>query len=257
MGAVWTIEAIRTADLRTPGPEVFFQRDFTRQVELAIYSFVLRGPAATVVVDTGLGEHAALNRDVRMRKGEWAGFQAVVPPPAALDGLGADDVVLTTFGPYAIGGLDRWPDARVHYSARGWDDLQRPEVPLFRRSLPPAIRTRLAGSGGQAVRDRARIHPGLEIVELGGHSPSAMGVVVDTAAGRIAIADPVFHAETLTRGLPLGWVESLREWYGVFARLGPSVDAILPIHDPSATPVPRHAWHPDLRSMADAGGRSS
>lgn len=251
--AVWTIEPIRTATLKTPGPEVFFQRDFNRQVDLSIYSFVLRSGARTVLVDTGLGDHVALNADIRARKGAWAGFTSERSIASALADVVIDDIVLTTFGPYAIGGLPYWPNARVVFSARGHADLERSELPLFRRKLPPDAMRRLSSPGAVRVVDRVLLHPGLEIVEVGGHSPSALGLLIETEKGRIALADPIFHSENLTRGLPLGWVESLSEWYAMFNRLGP-VAGVLPIHDPWPVVVPRDKWHPDLAGLAEATG---
>ena len=214
--SLWTIEPVMTATFLSPGPEVFFQRDFTRRVEMALFTFVLRGAGACVILDTGLADHAALDRDVRLRKGEWAGFHD--HGTAARQRIADDvtDIVLTSLGPYGVGRLNDSPGATVHVSARGLSDAREPECFALPRRVAPEALARLAGPRVNRVTGTSTPHAGLTIVQLGGHSPSAMGVVVDTAQGRIAIADPIFHGENLTRGLPLGWCESLPDWFAVF-----------------------------------------
>lgn len=242
---MWTIEPLKTATFLSPGPEVFFQRDFSRRVDMALFTFVLRSQDACVIVDTGLGEHAALDRDIQSRKGDWSGFKDIGSPARSRVADKVSDVVLTSLGPYAVGCLGDFPGVPVHVSARGLADLREPECfGLVRRTSTEAL-TRLQGNDIRPVVQTTHPHPGLRIVQLGAHSPSAMGVVVDTAEGRIAIADPVFHAENLTRGVPLGWCKSLPDWFGVFDLLE-DVDAILPIHDPAARPLRRAEWHPTL-----------
>ena len=242
----WTIEAIPTADLLSPGPEVFFQRDFERRVALRIFSFVLRSDSATILVDTGLGEHAALNADVRARKGAWSGFHVIGPPLAERLSDRPDRIILTSFGPYAIGGLQHWPDCPVHFSARGLADVIKPEVAALARQLPDAVLQRLTSAKGRPVAAHEQLLPGLELIEVGAHSPAALGFIVDTAAGRIAIADPIFHRENLARGLALGFCDSIPDWFRIFDRLR-DVDAILPIHDPAGIAVPRSEWHTKLK----------
>jgi hypothetical protein len=243
---IWTIEAYPTADLLSPGPEVFFQRDFERRVALRIFSFVLRSAAGSVLVDTGLADHAALDADVRSRKGAWSGFYDIAPALHERLATAPDRIVLTSFGPYAFGGLNRWPAAPVHFSARGLADVLAPEVPALARQLPAPVQQRLCGADGRPVAGRMTILPGLELIEVGAHAPAALAVTIDTAAGRVAIADPIFLAENLTRGLALGFCDSIPDWFRIFDKLG-DVDAILPIHDPAGVAVPRADWHPRLK----------
>jgi glyoxylase-like metal-dependent hydrolase (beta-lactamase superfamily II) len=245
----WTIEAVPTANLLSPGPEVFFQRDFERRVALRIYSFVLRSDAGTVLVDTGLADHTALDADVRARKGEWSGFHDIDPPLVERLLTAPDHIVLTSFGPYTLGGLANWLGRPVHFSARGLADVLQPEVPALARKLSDTAMRVLTGPEARPVSGRAEILPGLQLVEVGAHSPAALGLVIDTADGRIAIADPIFHAENLTRGLSIGFCDSIPDWYRMFGHIG-DVDAIMPIHDPAGRLVPRAEWHADLRGVA-------
>jgi hypothetical protein len=78
-----------------------------------------------------------------------------------------------------------------------------------------------------------------------------MMVVAETEAGRMAIADPIFHGENLTRGLPLGVAEYPAHWVALVSELAARVDAILPIHDPAAPLMAVAAIDPRLRAPAD------
>jgi glyoxylase-like metal-dependent hydrolase (beta-lactamase superfamily II) len=242
----WTIEAVPTANLLSPGPEVFFQRDFERRVALRIYSFVLRSDAGTVLVDTGLADHTALDADVRSRKGEWSGFHDIDPPLVERLLTAPDHIVLTSFGPYTLGGLANWPGCPVHFSARGLADVLQPEVRALARKIPETALCTLKGPNARPINGRVEILPGLHLIEVGAHSPAALGMVIETANGKIGIADPVFHAENLTRGISIGFCDSIPDWYRLFDRMA-DIDAMLPIHDPAGRVVPRSEWHANLR----------
>jgi hypothetical protein len=229
---------------------VFFQRAFDCRVELFIHAFLLKGPAGTVLVDTGLVEnYDALNRDVRARKGDWSGFR---PAGAALlkqleaRGATPDAIVVTSFGPYAVGGLPMLPQVPIHASARGLRDVESPENPALVHPLADDVRAILLGEHVQAASDSVEILPGLRLVEVGIHHPASMALVIDTADGPMALADPVFVAENLTRGWALGAAEHVAAWHGLVRALGSVAGAIIPIHEPDPRPVARSAWHPAL-----------
>ena len=107
--STWGIEAIPLYDFVVPGPEVLFQRGFGETVAMTIYAFVLFGADKCVLVDTGLpADIAALNADIRTRKGPEAGFEPRGRPLAeelARRAIVPDAIVVTSFGPYAVGGL--------------------------------------------------------------------------------------------------------------------------------------------------------
>jgi hypothetical protein len=252
MTPVWTIEPLLLHTCLVPGPEVFFHADFDRRIEIAIFAFVLASSDGTrVLVDTGLpADYGALNQAIRKRKGDWSGFRDAGPRLAAhiaQRGLNFDAIILTSFGPYATGGLTEVSAPRLFVSRRGMADIERPEVPVFVHPPSPAVRAALRAST-DAVDIKAKPWPGLSIHEVGIHHPASMAVVVETAAGRVAIADPVFHAENLTRGIPLGVAEYAAHWVSAVASLAEHVDAIFPIHDPAAELVPVAALDPRLRA---------
>lgn len=245
----WTIEPIPLSRFKVPGPEVLFQRGFGETIEMVIYAFLLRDGTHTVLVDTGLpADHAALNANVRARKGPDAGFNAVEPGlEAELVARAAKPelVVVTSFGPYAVGGLPPFPDAPVIASARGLADLAKAEEPALIHPVLPAAAEVLVKA--QGIVGEAEILPGLAFVETGIHHPASAAVLVATGDGMVAIPDPVFTARNLTEGLALGAAEFAGGWHKMVRMLGGRADAILPIHDPDPAPVARDRWHATLR----------
>ena len=254
---VWAIEPIALHRVRVPGPEVLFQRAFAEMLELVIYAFVLRSAHGVCLVDTGLPpDYSALNRDVRARKGATSGFADAGPPlRQRLDTLGLvpDLLLLTSFGPYTTGALDAWVQVPLHVSARGCADLEQPEEPALSHAFTRPVRERLLGA--QRVSGERQILPGLTLLEVGVHHPASAAVVIDTAQGRIAIADPVFLARNLLDGTALGAAEQAASWHAMVRKLGARCDALLPIHDLDPTPVCRDRWHPALKAPSPGFAR--
>ncbi len=93
------------------------------------------------LLDTGLGEHRRAERGRPREKAEWP-LHAVEPRPDALRDLRPDDIVLTTFGLYAVGGTS---GPTRESTIRRAGDLQTPEIPLLQRRLR-AILSRARGS---------------------------------------------------------------------------------------------------------------
>jgi glyoxylase-like metal-dependent hydrolase (beta-lactamase superfamily II) len=247
--ATWTIEPIPLYRFRVPGPEVLFQRAFNEMIDMVIYAFLLRRGDHTVLVDTGLhADHAGLNAAIRARKGADAGFHPIgkgIVAELASRSSPPDLVVLTSFGPYAAGGLEHLPAASVVASSRGLADMLHLEEPALLHPVPAGAVTVLAGA--RAIGGEAEIFPGLTFIEVGVHHPASAAVLVETEQGRIAIADPVFVARNLTEGLALGAAEFAGGWHRMARMLGARSDAILPIHDPDPAPVPPDRWHESLR----------
>jgi len=248
----WTIEPIALHRVKVPGPEVFFQRGFGEMIDIMIYSFVLRGNGQVCLVDTGLPvDYSQLNSNIRERKGAASGFADVSTPlPQELRrrSVEPDLLVLTSFGPYTTGHLDAWPNCRLWISARGCADLDLPEEPALAHAPTPAVCERLRSA--QRVIGNKEILPGLSFVEVGIHHPASAALFIETDEGVVAIADPVFTARNLLQGTALGAAERAAGWHGMVRMLGQRCDAIIPIHDMSAAPVPRAHWHASLAAKS-------
>jgi glyoxylase-like metal-dependent hydrolase (beta-lactamase superfamily II) len=247
---LWTIEPIPLYRFKVPGPEVLFQRAFGETIEMVIYAFLLRdGDGRTVLVDTGLaGDVTLLNANIRLRKGPDAGFLpmgAGIEAELARRGARPELIIVSSFGPYAVGGLEHFPATPIVASSRGLADLAQSEEPAMLHPVPPVAAGLLAGARGIAGEEE--IMPGLTFIEVGIHHPASAAVLAQTAEGTVAMADPVFTARNLVAGLALGAAEFAAGWHGMVRTLGHRADAILPAHDPAPVPVPRERWHATLR----------
>jgi glyoxylase-like metal-dependent hydrolase (beta-lactamase superfamily II) len=253
MTRLWTIEAIPLYRFRVPGPEVLFQRAFSEIIDMVIYAFLLRSDHKAILVDTGLpADYSALNASVVSRKGAEAGFFAVgagLHQELAARNVRPNEVLVTSFGPYAVGGLGQFPDIPVIGSARGLRDLAAAEEPALRHPLPDPLVARLATA--RAIEGERQLDAGLVFVETGIHHPASAAVIADTKQGKIAISDPVFTARNLIDGVALGAAEQAAGWHAMVRMLGARADAILPIHDTNPSPVRSEHWHSSLRP-ADA-----
>ena len=248
----WTIEAIALHQVQVPGPEVLFQRGFGEMIDIIIYAFVLRGGGQVCLVDTGLpADYSELNSNIRERKGAASGFVDVSTPlPQELRrrGVEPDLLVLTSFGPYTTGHLGAWHQCPLWVSERGCADVDLPEEPALAHAPAPAVRERLRSA--QRVVGNKEILPGLTFVEVGVHHPASAALLIETDDGVVAIADPVFTARNLLQGTALGAAERAAGWHGMVRLLGQRCDAIIPIHDMSAAPVPRARWHASLTAKS-------
>jgi len=242
----WRLSVLPLYQVRVPGPEVFFQRDFDRQVLLGIHAFLLESDDGTLLIDTGLPEdHTALNADLRSRKGPWSGFETIGPPLASQLSIRSASspraILLTSFGPYATGGLGLFSDCPIRVSARGLADLDTPEELALGHRPTSEVAAELRARA-VAVPANGTVANGVRLIGCGLHHPASSVVMVDTTIGRIAIADPVFHSENLTRGIALGAAEHVAGWHAFVRSLAANCDAILPIHDPMPEPVPPGDW---------------
>lgn len=77
-----------------------------------------------------------------------------------------------------------------------------------------------------------KITEGVEVWKMGGHSPGLMSVIVETDAGRIAIAsDLVYDYKNLELDLPIGTYWNMKEVTNAYQRLRLATDIVLPNHD--------------------------
>jgi len=86
------------------------------------------------------------------------------------------------------------------------------------------------------ISGRASVAPGIEAVEIGGHTPGQLAVIVGTAQGEIVIASDVLHYyEEMTQDRPFAHVTDVPAMYAGFAWLREQAAAgreIVAGHDP-------------------------
>jgi len=182
------------------------------------FVWVVRNAERTVVVDTGF------RPDVGARRGR----ELLVDPPEGLAEVGVDpasaEVVVATHAHYDhIGNLHRFPAAEVVVSRREFEFWTGPygkrlqfasstEAPELAVLAELSEKDRLSFVDG-----RQQLAPGIELIDVGGHTPGQMVTVVQTGSGQVVLAsDAVHYYEEYERDRPFSIIANLADAYRAF-----------------------------------------
>jgi glyoxylase-like metal-dependent hydrolase (beta-lactamase superfamily II) len=208
-------------------------------IAMDYFVWVVRNDARTIVVDTGFSRHG----------GESRGRQTLADPVSLVADLGVEiadgPTVIVTHAHYDhIGNLDRFPSSATLIAERELAFWTGPlaDRPLFHHSVEDDELRHLAGlaEGGtlKTFRGSCEVAPGVEVIELGGHTPGQSVVRVQTAVGTVLLAsDAVHYLEELEQDRPFSSVTSVADMYAGFDRIramvaSGEVDIVVPGHDP-------------------------
>ncbi|MBO0801647.1 MAG: N-acyl homoserine lactonase family protein [Nocardiopsaceae bacterium] len=239
-GEAYEVLAVRYGTRQTTAAEVFLgyagYGEPDRPLGMDYYFWVARNQARTIVIDTGFSPAGGAAR----------GRTTLYPLPAALAaaGLTADEVgqVVVTHAHYDhVGGLPAFGAAEVLMTAPEYEFWTGPmggrglfahvteadEIDHL-RSLRAAGRLTLTG------RSHA-VAPGIEMTEVGGHTPGQAIVTVATERGTVLLAsDAAHYYEELDRDRPFSTVTDVPGMYAAY-------DVIRSLAaDPSVTVVAGH-----------------
>ena len=194
----------------------------------------------TIVVDTGFSTEGGANRSRTFLVHPTEAFRAL--------GLTDDDApeVLITHAHYDhIGNLDAFPRSRMTIAAAEWEfwtsGMERRAQ--FHHSVEDAeldqLRRVHAEGRLRTFDDAIEIAPGVRMLRVGGHTPGQSIVLVDTAAGTVALAsDAVHYYEEYEDDVPFAFVADLPAMYAGFDLLhrmeaDGDVQHVVSGHDPS------------------------
>jgi glyoxylase-like metal-dependent hydrolase (beta-lactamase superfamily II) len=220
--ATFEVLAVRYGTRTTTRSEVFLHHHLYGEPDSAIgmdyYFWVARNDTRTIVIDCGFNE----------RSGAARGRTMLHPPARALDLLGIDPGevthVLVTHAHYDhIGNLDLFPVARIVIAAEELAFWTGPHAGrrLFAHSAEAddiAVLQRLVSEGRvDQVRGRSQLLPGIEAIEVGGHTPGQLIVSVRCDSADVIVASDALHYyEELELDRPFAHVADLQAMYSGF-----------------------------------------
>jgi glyoxylase-like metal-dependent hydrolase (beta-lactamase superfamily II) len=224
-GEQYEVLAVRYGTRQASAAEVFLNyhayREPNRPLRMDYFFWVARSPARTVVVDTGFSPAGGAARGRTMLLDTVPALRAAGLTPDAVA-----QVVLTHAHYDHIGGLPVFTQAEVLMTRDEYDFWTGPmgrrgqfahtteEGELSHlRELREAGRLTLTGRTRQVA-------PGIELTQVGGHTPGQAVVTVATGAGPVILAsDAVHYYEELERDRPFSTVANLAEMYAAFDQI--------------------------------------
>lgn len=205
---------------------------------MAYYFWLIRNSARTILVDCGFSPEGGRKRNRTM----------LVGPREALEKLGVDiggiEVFVITHAHYDhIGTLDDFPALPLVISRTEYEFWTSPisRRPLFMHSAeePELEALRQRAEAGQATffDGTHTVAPGIELIEVGGHTPGQSILTVDLGDRKVVLASDALHYyEELERDWPFAVIADLADAYQALETLRGMSGAgavIVPGHEPA------------------------
>ena len=223
----YEVLAVRYGTRPASAAEVFLNyhayHEPDRPLQMDYFFWVARNPARSVVIDTGFSPAAGTARGRTMLMDTVPALQSAGLTPDAIT-----HVVLTHAHYDHIGGLPAFTGTGTEVVMTR-DEYDFWTGPMGRRgqfahnteaSELDHLRE-LRAAGRLTLTGRAKmIAPGIELIQVGGHTPGQAIVTVATAGGPVILAsDAVHYYEELERDRPFSIVASLADMYAAFDQI--------------------------------------
>lgn len=266
----WThpeVIVVRYGTRQTTKSECYYNfrayREPDAEITMDYFFWIFRNADQTIVIDTGFSPEAAAARK----------RQPVVAPVDALARLGIDPkevklLVLTHAHYDHAGNLGLYPNAEIVMSRKefefwGTDMGKRPQYGHHIDPLDIERIQALHREGRITLLDGPRntLIPGIEMYEVGGHTPGQMAVVVEMPEGPVILAsDAIHYYEELELDRPFAVLDSLADMYRGYEQIREWMQRpgalVIPGHDPDVMNrfAPVDPRDPSFAVRIDANG---
>lgn len=225
------------------------------QIGMDYFLWVLRNRQRTILVDTGFSPSGGASRG----RTELASVAEVLAA-LGVDPNGVPTVVLTHAHYDHAGNVGLFPRSRILASAQELEFWKGEHVGkvLFHHSVDDDALAALDRARVEGRLDlfsgSCRVAPGVEVLEVGGHTPGQAVVKVDTYDGTILLAsDSVHYYEELERDMPFSSVADVVAMYDAFAWIRKMIESgevrdVVSGHDPST--LDRFPARPDVGELS-------
>ncbi|MFB2579682.1 N-acyl homoserine lactonase family protein [Herbiconiux sp. P15] len=202
------------------------------------FVWVARNENRTVLFDTGFSVQGGANRNRT--------FVAEIPDVYAALGvdMAAEQTLVVTHAHYDhIGNLAAFPNARIVIAQSELDFWlsAMADRAQFAWSTEPeeldALRTALEEGRVTAFEGSIEVAPGIEVIEVGGHTPGQAIARIATSEGEVLLASDALHYyEEFEEDMPFAYVADLPAMYAGFDRIRELLDGgvqhLVSGHDP-------------------------
>jgi glyoxylase-like metal-dependent hydrolase (beta-lactamase superfamily II) len=229
-------------------------------IQIDYYFWVIRDGAGTILVDTGFAPAAG---DRRRRT--WWTTPADALPPAGVDPGSVHTIVVTHAHWDHTGNLHQFPHAHLVISQAEYDFWTSPmarRVHFAAHAEPDEIAYLQQARQDDRltlIKDQHTLAHGVELIQVGGHTPGQLVVSVITATGTVLLAsDAVHFYEEVERDRPFAIVADLPAMYGAYDLLAGLASQpgtrLVAGHDPLVrTRFSPHPAGPDVTNLTAPG----
>jgi glyoxylase-like metal-dependent hydrolase (beta-lactamase superfamily II) len=218
----YEVIAVRYATRRTSKSECFLNFHLYNEPDAELvmdyYVWVVRNDERTLVVDTGFSRETGARRSRTMLQDPVIGLEQV-----GVDVARVSQIVLTHAHYDHAGNVGRFNSSEVIMATREFEFWTGP----FGTRTQFVHLTEAADIKGlEALRDESRlclvagthaVAPGIDIIEVGGHTPGQLVITVASDTGLVVLASDAMHYyEEIERDRPFAVVADLEGMYRAF-----------------------------------------